>query len=166
VDTKPFLKRYDGQSLAELLAMETTYRIDSLVGAIEEALSSRSDLNEAEKVVVSIEALEREVNNDGFVGFFHNSSRRYAPHVVSALYRIGCPKTAAIAQRAIDALALSGPLTVELVEAAIYREDEARNAVLEECDRDYYRGEEEPIADKLFSFIKAQRVSIRIGISH
>jgi hypothetical protein len=161
--TLPFLQSYAGQSLDQLLAMETSHRVDSLVLAIEQALSSRTDLNDAEVVVMSVEALEREVNNGGFQQFFANSSREHASHVVFSLQRIGCPKTAAIAQRAIDALGLVGPVTPDAIEDAICQDDDARYAILEECDAAYYQGEEEPIADKLFAFVRAERLSIRVG---
>src|SRR6202035_5656818 len=105
-----------------LLALEHEYRIDSLVCAFEEALLKRSfrdgvlAINDEERVVLAVEALEREVNNGGYSLFFENSTREFAPIIVQALVRIGCPRTAEITQRAIDALHLP-TLSVEAIEA-------------------------------------------------
>jgi hypothetical protein len=144
-----FLEAYSGQSLDELISLETNYRVDSLVLAIEQALLGRSELNEYERIVLAVEALEREVNNGGFDQFFTNSSHEFAPILAESLRRIGCPKTASIAQRAVD--------------AAVDKEDEAREEALSECDSAYFAGEEEPIADKLFAFVKSNREFIRVG---
>ncbi|HWJ39890.1 MAG TPA: DUF4375 domain-containing protein, partial [Candidatus Limnocylindrales bacterium] len=120
----PFLKNYSGQTVEQLLSLEGEYRIDSLVGAFEEALLKRASregdlaISDEERVILAVEALEREVNNGGYRLFFQNSTREFAPIIVQALVRIGCPKTAGITQRAIDALHLP-TLTVEAIEAAM-----------------------------------------------
>jgi hypothetical protein len=81
-----------------------------LVVAFEQAFDQRAArvgenaLTEEERIILAIEALEREVNNGGYSQFFLNSSREYAPVMVRALERIGCLKTAKITQKALDAL--------------------------------------------------------------
>ena len=95
-----WLNGYSDQSVEQLLSLEGEYRTDSLVLAFEEAINRKAQrdgmqsLSEEERVVLAVEALEREVNNGGYDQFFVNSSREFAPTVVSALQRIGCKKTA------------------------------------------------------------------------
>lgn len=84
-----FFDNYDGQSVDELIALDQTHRIDSLVLAFESAISAKKDsggkLTEVEKTVLAIESMEREVNNGGFSQFFYNSSVEYAPILVDSL---------------------------------------------------------------------------------
>jgi hypothetical protein len=141
MSAKPWLDTAAGRSIDELIALERDYRIDSIVVAIEGALLAKPKLTPAETVVVAVEAMEREVNNGGFAQFFSNSSSEYAPVLVSALQQIGAPETAAVAQRAITAW-------------------EASQDQFDECDTAYYELKE-PIADKLFDFIKSKRAEIR-----
>jgi hypothetical protein len=154
-----FLEEYSGQTVDQLLALEGEYRIDSLVLVFEEALQKKAyregdrAINDEERLVLAIEALEREVNNGGYQQFFVNSSKEFAPVIVRALERIGCPENAAITQRAIDALHLSS-LTVEAIEMAIA--DGVDEEVLDNCDKSYFAAREE-IAGRLFAFIKANK---------
>jgi hypothetical protein len=106
-----------------------------------------------------VEALEREVNNGGYDQFFVNSSREFAPIVVGALQRIGCKKTAKITQNAINALGISD-LRSDAIEAVICARDEERRAKLNRCDDSAYKSTE-PIAERLFAFIRANKASIR-----
>ena len=67
-----WLDGYSGQTTEELVALEGEYRTDSLVLAFEQALDQRVEhvgqegLTEEERIVLAIEALEREVNNGGY----------------------------------------------------------------------------------------------------
>src|SRR5579862_9885762 len=103
-----WLDGYSGQTVDQLLALEGKYRIDSLVLAFEQAMDQKAaevgeeSLTEEEGIILAIEALEREVNNGGYGQFFVNSSRAYAPVIVPALGRIGCPRTADITQKALN----------------------------------------------------------------
>src|SRR5919198_1459435 len=105
-----FLQGYSGQTTAQLLAMAPQYRVDSLVLAFEQALDAKEAaagglaFTQAERTILAVEALEREVNNGGYSQFFVNSSKEYAAEVVSALERIHCAKTASITARALQAL--------------------------------------------------------------
>jgi len=169
-----FLKRqsgtswleYSGQNTDELLALEGKYRCDSLVLAFEEAINQkaqqrgRESLTVEERVVLAVEALEREVNNGGYNQFFVNSSREFAPIIVDALRRIGCKKTATITQKALEALG-TPDLGSYAIENVIRARDEKRGAKLRRCDDSYYKSAE-PIAERLFGFINANRASIRL----
>jgi hypothetical protein len=163
-----FLESYGGQSLDELLRMEQTHRIDSLVLAIESALQTKAEargpqsLSQEERTVLAIEALEREVNNGGYEQFFLNSSNEYAADVVSALEAIGCPKNAAIARRAITALGLAGPPTPARLEEALENGGDELSDTLRSFNDDYYSCDE-PIADRLFEFVRAHRQQIDIS---
>lgn len=156
---------YNGESTDELIALEDRYRVDSLVLAFEQAVQEKEaecgpdSLTEAERVIVAVEAIEREVNNGGYAQFFINYSNVYAPFAVSALRLIGCPETAAITQRAIDALGAIPDLSPETLEKRMNNEDPARDEALAKIDEQYFLASE-PIADRLFEFIKQNRALI------
>ena len=159
-----WLERYSGQTTDQLLALEGEYRIDSLVVAFQQALDQKSarqgerSLSGQEHIILAIEALESEVNNGGYRQFFENSSREYAPIIVQALERIGCPATAGITQKAIDALHLAA-LTADAIEAALDSEDS--DGDLNECDQAYFKAGED-IEGKLFEFIKINKGTISL----
>jgi hypothetical protein len=154
-----FLDDYSGESTEELIALEGKYRIDSLILAFEQAIDQKAnkiglkELTNEERIILAVEALEREVNNGGYSQFFINPSQEYAPIIEDALIKIGCPETAKLTRRAIEALELPGPVTTEAVEKAIFTENQARDDKLNECDELYYKGDED-IAGNLFEFIK------------
>jgi hypothetical protein len=107
-----------------------------------------------------VEALEREVNNGGYDQFFTNSSRKFAPTIVDSLRRIGCRKTATITQKAIKALGVSD-LTAEAIASAMASTSEQRLAKFNRCDEAYFKNAE-PIAERLFAFIKANRSGLSL----
>jgi hypothetical protein len=118
-NTIPWLE-YTGQDTAQILACKGTHRIDSLLSALEQAIQLRQNrtpdvaITPEEHTLLAIMALRREVNNGGYHQFFCNSSRKYALTIVPALESIGCDTTAALTQRAIDALDLH-PLTLKTI---------------------------------------------------
>lgn len=162
-----WLDGYSGQSVEQLLSLEGEYRADSLVLAFEQAIGQKAaregtqSLSGEERIVLAVEALEREVNNGGYDQFFVNSSREYTPIIVGALQRIGCNKTAKLTRKAIEALRISD-LRSDAIEAVICaRDDEERSEKLRRCDDSYYKNKE-PIAERLFAFIKANSASISL----
>jgi hypothetical protein len=161
-----WLEGYSGQSADQLLSLEGKYRTDSLVLAFEQAISQKAEregmqsLTDEERIVLAVEALEREVNDGGYDQFFANSSREFAPTIVDSLRRIGCKKTANITQKAIKAIGVSG-LTGEALDTVMGSDDEQRLAKLKGCDDAYYKNAEQ-IAERLFTFIKANKAGIRI----
>ena len=158
----PFLKGYSGQTTDELLALEDNYRVDSIVLAFEEALlQSDRQLSREERYVLALEALEREVNNGGYLQFFTNASA-HTGIIETALHAIDCPVIAQTTREAIAALELQDDFTPEDVEAAAEDADESVREVLEECDNRYF-DDGEPIADRLFDWIRKNRKSIRVG---
>jgi hypothetical protein len=162
--TESFLERYDGQTTEELLALEGRYRIDSLVLRFEEAIGRKAAerVSSQESYVLAVEALEREVNNGGYGQFFVNSSNEVVGIVEQALRAIGCAEAARITRDAIAALHLEGDITPEKAEAAVLADDPAVEEALESCDHRYFANDE-PIADRLFEWIKANRDAIRLG---
>jgi hypothetical protein len=154
------LKDYSGQTVEQLLSLEGEYRIDSLVEVFERALDQKAAREGAgaviveERIILAIEALEREVNNGGYEQFFVNSSREFAPIIVQALLRIGCQKTAEITQKAIDVLHIPD-LSVEAIETAMETAEDIEDD-LNECDNSYFAAGED-IASQLFVFIKANK---------
>lgn len=161
-----WLDGYTGQTVDQLLALEGKYRIDSLVLAFEEALDRKEArfgeraLSDDERIVLAVEALEREVDNGGYAQFFKNSSREYAPMIVASLQRIGCRETAAITEKAIKALG-TRHLTADGIKSAMAKNDEQREVKLNRCDHEYYKNPE-PIAELLFAFIKTNKDRIRL----
>ncbi|MGE0455934.1 MAG: DUF4375 domain-containing protein [Vicinamibacteria bacterium] len=161
-----WFEAYTGQTTDELLALEARYRIDSLVLAFEQAIQQKTGpLSTQERFVLAVEALEREVNNGGYSQFFVNSSNEFVDVIVAALHAIGCPRVAGITQAAIAALGVVGELTPEKAEsrasAAIVGESGDLHDALESCDAQFYSNEE-PIADRLFAWIKENRASLRL----
>lgn len=159
-----FLDGYGGQTTEELLALADRYRIDSIVLAFEEAIGRKAPegVSTHESYVLAVEALEREVNNGGYGQFFTNSSREFVGIIEQALREIDCAEAARITGDAIAALNLQGSVTPEQAEAAVLAEDPEVEAALDSCDHRYFRNDE-PIADRLFAWIKAYRGAIRLG---
>ena len=139
-----FLESYGGQTTDQLIELDKRYRIDSLVLAFEQGIqqaAAKRPLTQEENYVLAVEALEREVNNGGYRQFFSNSSSEWADTIAAALRAIGCPKTADISAKAVAS-----------------REDEK---ALSECDERYYANDE-PIADRLFDWIRRNRAQIQL----
>ena len=161
-----WLDGYSGQTIEELIEMANEYRIDSLLVALEEALNQKAaevgeqDLSDEERIVLAVEALEREVNNGGYAQFFANSSGEYAAIIVESLLRIGCQEAANITSGAINALGIED-FSPEALEAALESEDEERDEQLEECDG-LYSGAGEDIAGQLFEFVRANKDAIQL----
>ena len=161
-----WLDGYSGQTAVELLSLEGKYRTDSLVLAFEAAIRQKANregaaaLTHEEQVVLAVEALEREVNNGGYEQFFTNSSREFTAMIVDSLERIGCTRTAKLTRKAIGALGISD-LSVKAVDDAMAIENKYRRQRLRACDDSYYKNAE-PIAERLFAFVKANQDRIRI----
>jgi hypothetical protein len=162
----PFLD-YSGQTTAEILASKGAYNVASLLYALEKGIiatqseSKRADCTQPEHLLMAVSALQREVNNGGFAQFFFNSSRQYAPEIVEYLVWINCSKTASLAKRAIDCLALgAGPVTPDTVRAAIVGEDAARDQRLNALDKEFYQLSE--IEHNLFRFVEEHADSFHL----
>jgi Domain of unknown function (DUF4375) len=159
-----WLDGYSGESVDELIALEGTYRIDSLVLAFEQGMDQKAarigqqKLAAEERVILAIEALEREVNNGGYGQIFVNSSREYSQIIVDARRRIGCPKTAEITQKALR-IVQEAPMSDEEIENGTWEDNEERQDALGERDSLYFKGPEN-IEESLFAFIKANRARI------
>src|SRR5215207_685572 len=162
-----FLDSYSGQTTTELVNLEGKYRVDSLVLAFEEALDQKSaqhgasSLSSVERIILAIEALEREVNNGGYDQYFRNSSVEYAPIIVDALNTIGCPNNAHITLDAITALGVSPTPTVREIEIAMSTDDEGRDEKLNDCDSRFYSTGEN-IALALFTYIKSHSDEVQL----
>jgi hypothetical protein len=98
-------------------------------------------------------ALQREVNNGGYHQFFANSSCKYAPTVVPALESLGSNATAALTQRALDALNLY-PLTPHAIEDSVLKANPKRDQALDALDKKFYKIFE--IEPRLFAFVESR----------
>jgi hypothetical protein len=157
-----WLDGYNGQTVDQLIAFEGTHRIDSLVLAFEQALDQKWErdseiMSDEELVILAIEAMEREVNNGGWGQFFVNTGQ-FVPIIVDALQRIRCPKTAKIAEKAVE-IVKKAPITEEEIENSTWEENEKRQDALTKCDN-LYSDCPEHIEESLFAFIKANRQKI------
>lgn len=162
----PCLDGYDGQSTDELIALEGMYRTDSIVLAFEQAMDQKAArlgdgaLSDEERIILVIEALEREVNNGGYELFFGNLSREYASTIVDDLREIGCPKTAEVTQKALRVVQ-EDPMTEEELTNFSWTENEGLHTALNDCDSLYFALGED-IAERLFAFIKSNRSRIEL----
>jgi hypothetical protein len=118
-------------------------------------------LTDAERVVMAVEAMEREVNNGGWEQFFVNSSKHFAPYIVQALQTIGCNALAELATEAVRELQLPAEFDGEDCDRAYMRLMDEIDPKLHELDRRYYQSPE-PIVDCLLSFIEQHESEIRI----
>ena len=160
----PWLE-YTGQTTSELLACKNTHRIASLLCAFEWGIQAKvgpggeEELTKDERLVLAVMALQREVNNGGYSQFFTNSSRRFVSIIVESLQCIGCGTTAAITERAIDALRVK-MLTPDSVSDAVLNGDPGRDKVLDALDREFYQLNE--IEPKLIDFVEAHQHNIQL----
>lgn len=156
----PWLE-YEGQTTQELMACKNTHRIDSILCAFEWGIQAKSKpegevaLTDEERLVLAVMALTREVNNGGYNQFFVNSSRRFAPTIVDSLRQIGCVTCADITEKAIQAAKFDVASPDSILE-----EDDARDAILDACDQDFYQLTD--IDDKLFAFVEANQNQIQL----
>lgn len=159
---KPFLESYGGQSIQELIALKDSYRIDSLVLVLDQALQRKAnvDLSLPERVVLAVEAMEREVNNGGYQQFFDNSPEQ-AEFLSRALELIGCPKVTIITMDALAVLNLPNPFDVAAVKRATAALSEDAEKKLEECNARYFANDES-IDQRLFAYIEQRQEEIRI----
>ena len=159
-----WLDGYSGQTTDELIALDDAFRTDSIVLAFEAAITHKAErigyerLTPAERVVLDVEALEREVNSDGYLGLFTYYSR-HVPGLVAALSAIGADAVAELTRSAIAELGIAGPLTPEAVEAAANEEDDDRDERLDALDQAYYEKAGD-LAVPLLAFIAAHRDEI------
>jgi Domain of unknown function (DUF4375) len=150
---------YEGQNTAEILACRATHRVDSLLCALEQALLLRQERNPStaitpeEQSLLAIMALQREVNNGGYHQFFVNSSCEYALMVVPALQSVSCDATAALTQKALDALRVH-PLAVQAIATSILKPNSKRDQALDALDQQFYGTFE--IEPKLFAFVESR----------
>jgi Domain of unknown function (DUF4375) len=157
---------YAGQDTAQILSCKGTHRIESLLCALEQAIELRQNripdfaTTPEEHALLAIMALQREVNNGGYHQFFGNSSCKYALTVVPALESIGCDSTAALTQRAIDALNLH-PLTLKEIEDSVFKPNPERDQALDALDKQFYEVFE--IETKLFTFVESRRHAFVLG---
>ncbi len=160
-----FLENYAGQSVDELIGLQNTHRIDSIVLAFESALDVRrengEELTAVELTILAVESFEREVNNGGFEQFFYNSSVQYTPIIVASLNNIGCHEMAKLAQRAIHILAVDS-LDPDTIEERMDPDDEELSEALGKLDDIFFESEEVP-GYALLEYIGSNRDSIKLA---
>lgn len=147
--------------VAEIMALEGKFRTDSLVAAIDAVLAQKLEknaaLNQEQRTVLAVEALEREVNNGGFAQFFGNASWVHTPELVKSLERVGSKEAMKLAKEAVSLLkiptaSLEDPGALfDCIHAAIAKHEvEIR---MNDLDSDYYVLEED-LAKLVWAYIK------------
>jgi Domain of unknown function (DUF4375) len=159
-----WLDGYSGQTTDGLLALEGTFRTDSIVHAFAQAIGEKATrlgdvhLSPPERVVLAVEAVEDRVNSGGFDSLLRYESAR-VQEVVPSLVAIGADGVADLARAAIDALHIDGPITARAIESAMDQENHAREKRLDALDRRYYKDAGD-LAEPLLAFIKSNRDQI------
>ena len=84
-------KKIRNMSKDEVLALNDEEFFDAVECLCQDAVFdiTRSDINEEQKLVYSLNKFEAEVNNGGLCQFFVNSSRECAPYISKALEVVG-----------------------------------------------------------------------------
>jgi len=163
---KPFLPGYSGETIDQLLELEGRYRRDSVVLAVEQAITQKrarlgdSHISDAEWVVLSVEALEREANNGGYHQFFFNPSNEFVGRIENDLRRIGWTEVADLTSQAIAALELP-ELVPSAIQDRVVVEDDRLEEALNDLDAAYYTLAED-VALRLLIFIRENRESFTI----
>jgi hypothetical protein len=158
-DNLPFLDKYSGESVDELIAMSATHRVDSIVLAFDEALNQKPTLTDTEKVIVVIESFERQVNNGGFNAFCFNTPY-HVKGASDSLKKIGCPKSAALLENALLILGVKSRTTELEIQTLAADATTEQDEQLDKLDADFYRLSTESIENNLFEFIKLNRDEI------
>lgn len=161
-----WLQGYLGQGIDELLLFEGTEGLHPVLATLEQAIQEKEkergsrQITGAERIVLSVMALDREVNNGGYDQFFRNSSRRFASSIVGNLVRIGCPEIADITQRALDSLHLTG-MSAAAFDAAMRAADPERDKTLQRCSVEFHE-KSRVLETNLFAFVKKNQAAIQI----
>jgi hypothetical protein len=162
-----WLEGYGGQTTDELIDLADTYRIDSVVVALDQAIQAKevtigdSGLSGAERIVLAVEALERDVNNDGFEGFFRYNAK-HVPGIVGALEAIDAQEVAEITRSAIASLRIGSALDRDKVETAMNSAgDDERDAALEEADNRFFALRID-LASLLLNYVRANRDQVKV----
>lgn len=161
-----WLDGYSGETTEQLILLEGEYRTDSIILAFEEGLQrkarrvGKTGLTDEEIAVLAVEALEREINNGGFSAFFVNSSKEYAPVILDALNRIGCPEVVRLARRAFELLGIKDPVTrADIDRVTASDEFGEHDEEFNQLDEQYY-GLSVDLSAPLLDFIKSNRPRI------
>lgn len=131
--------------------------LDTKLNEISDYGNNIEALSDAEKVVLFVENLEREVNNGGFNQFFFNSSGDYANETLTALKLIGANKTVEIVSRAYSEWPDSNILRDRFQRQKVLSKIEAKsNAIWNNCDSLFYEYEDD-ITSLLLIYVKANK---------
>ncbi len=158
-----WLDGYPAQSMDELLSFEGSETPIALLAAAEEVLhrkiKAERNWTGTERMIVTVMALYREVNNGGFDQYFRNLSVSHASVIVDDLKRTGCTETAKIAQKAVKALR-TRDLKPDGIRAVMSKPSEERDAALHDCDEEFYKLNEIP--SRLFAYMRENAQAIRL----
>ena len=152
---------YTAETADELFKYPAANQHAALVEGFREGIQKKAArkgelaLTRQERIVLSVAALEQEVNNGGFDPFFRSSSRKFAPQIVASLRSIRCSRIAKIAERAIDALELSS-VSVKRIESTMAKHSDKRDQKLEHCDQLLYKAQTQQDISKRYMLSSGQ----------
>jgi hypothetical protein len=131
------------RSVNEILQIEddTKFAIamSDLVFAREQA-AGYAQLTPAERVVLCLDGLEREVNNGGFAQFFENSAGDHAMDTIEALKTLGASQMAAMVSDAVSVFPENRPASDrDRRQEQLARLDPQARARLDELDSAFYK---------------------------
>ncbi|MBU2019670.1 MAG: DMP19 family protein [Bacteroidetes bacterium] len=131
--------------------------LDTKLNEISDYGNNINVLSDAEKVVLFVENLEREVNNGGFNQFFFNSSGDFANETLEALKLIGANKTAEIVIRAYNEWPNTNIPSERLERQNILEEIEDKaEETWNNCDTQFYEYNDD-ISSLLLIYVKANK---------
>lgn len=154
---------YNGESLDELIALGTEWRVDSRVASVHQALSGRQvPPTHAELVVVYVNEFENGINSGGLQEYFWHSKGQALGQLPDMLREIGAAEVALLLERGMAAADLVPPCDPYEVEEAM---DEPKKAVadaLSALDQEYF-GAGIALADRLWAYVVAHRDEISLA---
>jgi hypothetical protein len=114
-------------------------------------------LTPAERVVFSLDSLEKEVNNGGFEQYFLNTSGDHCLDAPAALRSLGAPHTSGLVERAIAAFPAGGPArNQEARELQIEALSSEQRELLASLDEDFMQYVE-PLAALERKYVQEQK---------
>jgi hypothetical protein len=152
-------------SIDEILLMDdptsAIIELDERVNALSNYGEDLSKLTEAQKVLLFVESLEREVNNGGFSQFYFNSSGDYAYEALDGLKTIGANKMADILTKA-NSVWPNQIVPKDRTERQNVQETIEGQAapIWEQCDNDFYDYPDD-IAGLLLEYVKQHKAEFQ-----
>jgi len=164
--SEKWLEKFDGSTIDGLIDLQSEYRIDSLVCALESRLGQKGERSTSEDLVLSICAFDREINNGGFLQYLDNSSSGYAHRIVGDLAAIGLQEASDRVSKLLALIGVPGQPSYDAIQDVVRagdRDDECPfEEEFEEFD-DYFYDDVGDCSHFLWFWILSNRSQIRLS---